>query len=41
MLFVQCEPVKFRTKKKIKIKASHSVVVVGTAGGGVEKGRQA
>ena len=37
MLFVQCEPVKFRPKKKIRIKASHSVVVVGTAGVGWKK----
>ena len=45
--FVQCEHAKFRPKKKVKIKVSHSVVAVGTAcvcvGGGVEqrgKGRQ-
>ena len=29
-----CEQVKFRLKKKVKIKVSHSVVAVGTVGGG-------
>ena len=28
--FVLCEQVKFRPKKKVKMKASHSVVAVGT-----------
>ena len=28
--FVLCEQVKYRPKKKVKIKASHSVVAVGT-----------
>ena len=32
--FVQCEQVKFRSKKKVKIKVSHSVVAVGTVGVG-------
>ena len=31
-LFVQCEQVKFRPKKKVKIKVSHSVVAIGTVG---------
>ena len=51
--FVLCEQVKFRPKKKVKIKASYSVVAVGTlcvlgGGGGVggggrggKRGRQA
>ena len=44
--FVQCEQVKFRPKKKVKIKESHSVVAVGTVcvwrgGGGCGGGRQA
>ena len=30
--FVQCEQVKFRPKKKVKKKESHSVVVIGTVG---------
>ena len=30
--FVQCEQVKLQPKKKVKIKVSHSVVVVGTVG---------
>ena len=30
--FVQCEQVKFRHKKKLKIKVSHSVVAVGGSG---------
>ena len=29
MSFVQCEPIKFRPKKNVKIKVSHSVVAVG------------
>ena len=28
--FVKCEQIKFRPKKKFKIKVSHSVVAVGT-----------
>ena len=28
--FVQCEQIKFRPKKNVKIEVSHSVVVVGT-----------
>ena len=28
--FVLCEQVKFRPKKKVKIKVSHSIVAVGT-----------
>ena len=32
--FVQCEQVKFRPKKKVKIKVSYSVVAVGTVGWG-------
>ena len=32
--FVQCEQVKFRPKKMVKIKVSHSVVAVGTVGWG-------
>ena len=38
--FLQCEQVNFRPKKTVKIKLSHSVVAVGTAGVGVGKGRQ-
>ena len=43
--FVQCEQVKFRPKKKVKIKVSHNVVAVGIVGWGVGwgvegKGRQ-
>ena len=30
----ECEQVKFRPKKKVKIKVSHSVVAVGTVLGG-------
>ena len=30
--FVQCDQVKFRPKKKVKIKVSHSVVAVGGMG---------
>ena len=37
---MQCEQVKFRPKKKVKIKVSHSAVAVGTVGGGEDKGRQ-
>ena len=37
--FVQCEQIKFRPKKNVKMKVSHSVVVVGiVAGGGGERG---
>ena len=32
--FVQCEQVKLRPKKKVKIKVSHSAVTVGTVGWG-------
>ena len=32
--FVQCRQEKFRSKKKIKIKVFHSVVIVGGWGGG-------
>ena len=39
--FVQCEQIKFRPKKKVKIQVSHSVVAVGTEVGGGDKGRQA
>ena len=31
--FVQCEQVRFRPKKKVKVKVTHSVVA-GTGGGG-------
>ena len=31
--FVQCEQVKFRSKKKVKIKVCHGVVAVGTVRG--------
>ena len=34
MSFVQCEQVKFRPKKKVKIQVSHSVVAVGIVGEG-------
>ena len=33
--FVQCEQIKFRPNKKVKIKISHSVVAVGTVGVGM------
>ena len=32
--FVQCEQVKFRPKKNVKIKVCHNVVAVGTVGRG-------
>ena len=32
--FMQCEQVNIRPKKKVEITVSHSVVVVGTVGGG-------
>ena len=32
--FAQCEQVKFRPEKKVEIKASYSVVAVGTVGRG-------
>ena len=32
--FVQCEQIKFRLKKNVKMKASHSVVAVGIVAGG-------
>ena len=33
MSFVQCEQIKFRLKKNVKTKASHSVVAVGIVAG--------
>ena len=33
MPFVQCEQIKFRPKKNVKMKVSHSVVVVGIVAG--------
>ena len=38
--FVQCEQIKFRPKKNVKMKVSHSVVAVGivAVGGGGERG---
>ena len=40
--FVQCEQVKFRPKKNVKTKVSHSVVAVGmvAGGGGVRGGER-
>ena len=39
-LFVQCEQIKFRPKKNVTIKVSHSVVAIGiVAGGRVGRGR--
>ena len=32
--FVQCEQIKFRPKKNVKMKVSHSVVAVGIVAGG-------
>ena len=32
--FVQCEQIKFRPKKNVKMMISHSVVAVGTVAGG-------
>ena len=32
--FVQCEQTKFRPKKNVKMKVSHSVMTVGIVGGG-------
>ena len=32
--FVQCEQIKFRPKKNVRMKVSHSVVAVGIGGGG-------
>ena len=32
--FVQCEQIKFRLKKNVKLKVSHSVVAVGIVAGG-------
>ena len=32
--FVQCERIKFRPKKNVKMKVSHSVVAVGIVAGG-------
>ena len=38
--FVQCEQIKFRPKKNVKMKVSHSVVAVGiVAVGGWGRGR--
>ena len=38
--FVQCEQIKFRPKKNVKMKVSQSVVAVGiVAGGGGSAGR--
>ena len=34
MSFVQCEQTKFRLKKNVKMKVSHSVVAVGIVAGG-------
>ena len=34
MSFVQCEQIKFRLKKNVKMKVSHSVVAVGIVAGG-------
>ena len=36
--FVQCEQIKFRLKKNVKRKVSHSVVAVGIVGGGGGRG---
>ena len=32
--FVQCEQIKFRPKKNVKMKVSHSVMAVGIVAGG-------
>ena len=32
--FVQCDQIKFRPKKNVKMKVSHSVVAVGIVAGG-------
>ena len=40
--FVQCEQIKFRPKKNVRMKVSHSVVAVGIVageGGGAGRGR--
>ena len=38
---MQCEQIKFRPKKNVKMKVSHSVVAVGiVAGGGGSAGRE-
>ena len=34
MSFVQCDQIKFRLKKNVKMKLSHSVVAVGIVAGG-------
>ena len=34
MSFVQCEQIKFRLKKNVKLKVSHSVEAVGIVAGG-------
>ena len=39
--FVQCEQIKFRLKKNVKRKVSHSVVAVGIVGGGGGEGGSA
>ena len=36
--FVQCEQIKFRPKKNVKMKVFHSVVAVGRGGGGAGEG---
>ena len=36
---VQCDQVKFRPKKMVKIKVCHSVMAVGTVGKGVGRGQ--
>ena len=42
LVVFECEQVKFRPKKKVKIEVSHSVGAVGKVwGGGGGKGRQA
>ena len=37
--FVQCEQIKFRPKKNVKMKVSHSVVAVGIMAGGRGRAR--
>ena len=37
--FVQCEQLKFRPKKNVKMEVSHSVVAVGIVAGGGRGGR--
>ena len=38
--FVQCEQIKFRPKKNVRMKVSHSVVAVGIVGRGKGVGAQ-